>query len=150
VLACLRKLSSAERGNSTLELALAAPILLAAISPLLDLGLAFSQQVQVEMAAQAGAQYAARHGWNTGAISSAVTGATTLASLSATPAPSEACGCPNGTAVVGATCGSVCSNGETAGTYVTVSAQASYTPVLPYSLLGTSTTLSAQSVVRIQ
>ncbi len=39
------------------------------------------------------------------------------------------------------TCGSLCENYETAGYYVVVSAQLAYTPVLPYSLLGSSKTL---------
>jgi len=36
------------------------------------------------------------------------------------------------------------------GYYVAISARLPYTPVLPYSLLGRSTTLSAQSMIRIR
>src|SRR5216684_8013965 len=132
----------AERGNAAVEFALATPILLGMLVPVADLGLAFSQQIQVQQAAQAGAQYALLHGWNSTAITSAVTAATTLASVSAAPAPSQTCGCPTGTAITTATCGAACANGETAGTYVFVNAQSAYTPVLPYSMLG-AVTLSA-------
>ena len=48
---------------------------------------------------------------------------------------------PNGTA---------CSDGSAPGYYVTISATSTYTSVMPYSILGTSTTLSSQAVVRIQ
>lgn len=136
-------------GNSAVELALATPMLMAAISPLLDLGSAFSLQLQVQQAAQAGAQYALRHGWNSSAISSAVTSATTAA-VSANPSPSQSCGCPNGTGITSASCSTTCSNGQTAGTYVTVAAQSSYTPIVPYSLFGSGLTLTAQATVRIQ
>ena len=49
-----------------------------------------------------------------------------------------------------ATCGGTCTNGETAGYYVVVSARMSYTPILPYSLLGSSRTLTARSMLRIR
>src|SRR5439155_25522439 len=136
-------------GTSAVEFGLAAPILLGLLVPLADLGIAFSEQLQVEQAAQAGAQYAALHAWNSNSVSSittAVTSASPLSGLSATPAPSQSCGCPTGSTISSATCGSTCSNGETAGYYVTVNAQATYVPQLPYSVLGSSVTLSAQSI----
>src|SRR5258708_20544093 len=46
------------RGVSAVEFGLAAPVFLAALSPLVDLGLAFSQQIRVNQAVEAGAQYA--------------------------------------------------------------------------------------------
>ena len=146
----LCRLFACRRGNSAVEFALAAPVLMGVLTPVADLGLAFSQQGQVQLAAQAGAQYAVLHGWNSSAISNAVTSASPLAAISATPAPSESCGCPNDTGITSTVCGAACANGENPGTYVTVSAQASYAPVLPYSLLGNNMTLSAQTMVRIQ
>jgi Flp pilus assembly protein TadG len=136
-------------GHSAVEFALAAPMLLGLLVPVADLGMAFSQQIKVQQAAQAGAQYAVLHGYNNSAISSAVTAATALASVSASPAPSETCGCPTGTTITTATCGATCADGEAAGTYVFVNAQSPYTPVLPYSVLG-AVTLTAQATVRVQ
>lgn len=149
----LATLPRAEDGVSAVEFGLAAPVLLGLLIPLADLGIAYSDQIQVQQAAQAGAQYASLHPWNSGsvtAISNAVTAATTLSGINATPAPRQSCGCPSGSTITTATCGSTCSNGETAGYYVVVTAQAPYTTVLPYSALGSSMTLSAQSTVRIQ
>ena len=143
-------LMRAERGNAAIEFALATQILIGLLEPVADLGIAFSQQLQVQQAAQAGAQYALLHGYNSSAISSAVTAATALPSVSASPAPTQGCGCPTGTTISTVACASVCPNGETAGTYVFVNAQYAYTSVMPYSVLGSATTLSAQASVRIQ
>jgi Flp pilus assembly protein TadG len=141
-----------EGGTSAVEFALAAPILMGLLVPMADLGMAFSDQIQVQQAAAAGAQYAALHPWNSNsvtAIANAVTAATTLA-VAASPAPSQTCGCPSSSTVAYAACNSTCPNGQTAGYYVIVNAQAPYTPQLPYSVLGSSVTLTAQSTVRVR
>ncbi|MGD9614062.1 MAG: TadE/TadG family type IV pilus assembly protein [Alphaproteobacteria bacterium] len=161
----LRRLLRCNRGAVAVEFGLGAPLLLAALVPVADLGVAFAAQQQLRQAVQAGAQYAATHAWNQNApaaITSAVTTATPLSGVSVSPAPYRVCGCPSGGAAAAsgggmtigasgigtATCGSTCANGETAGYYVVVSAELPYTPVLPYSLLGSSMILSAQSMVR--
>jgi Flp pilus assembly protein TadG len=143
----------AKGGASAVEFALAAPVLLGLLVPVADLGMAFSQQIEVQQAAAAGAQYAANHPWNSDsppAIANAVTAASTLPAITASPAPSETCGCPSNSTLTAATCGSKCSNGQTAGYYVVVNAQSPYSPQLPYSLLGNSVTLTAQSTVRVR
>jgi Flp pilus assembly protein TadG len=143
-------LARAEHGNAAIEFAIATPILIGLLVPVADLGMAFSQQLQVQQAAQSGAQYALLHGYNSTAISNAVTAGTTLSTVTAAPAPTQSYGCPSGTAITAAASGSTCSDGETAGTYVFVNAQAAYTPALPYSVLGSSLTLTAQAAVRVQ
>jgi Flp pilus assembly protein TadG len=149
VRARLARLLGARDGNAAVEFSLAAPVLTIMLVPMVDIGMGVYQQMQVQDAAQAGAQYAMAHGWNSSSIQSAVTSATAL-SVSATPAPSKSCGCPDGSSVSAATCGSTCSDGQPAGSYVTVSAQATYTPLLPYPAMGSSVTLSAQATARIQ
>ncbi len=141
-------------GASAVEFALVLPILLGMLIPLVDLGFGFYAQMRVQNSAQAGAQYAIIHGWNNGvnitAIESAVSNATTLASVTASPAPSQACGCASGTSIAPIDCNSTCPDGATPGSYVTVNAQASYSPLIPYPIMGNSVTLSAQSTVRVQ
>jgi Flp pilus assembly protein TadG len=145
------------RGVSAVEFGLAAPVFLAALSPLIDLGLAFSQQIRVNQAVEAGAAYAAVNPYNSGTswssgVSSAITNATTL-----TVSPvvgSQTCGCPNATNTaisnVGTPpCGQTCTDGTTAGYYITISATATYTSVMPYPIIN-NPTLSSQAVVRIQ
>ena len=138
-------------GVSAAEFAIAAPILLGLLVPVGDLGIAFSTQLQVEQAVQAGAQYAATHPWNNNSsndIAAAVTSASGLAGLAASPMPQQVCGCSTGTAITTVTCGGTCPDGDPAGYYAVVSAQYRYTPVLPYSFLGNSLTLTAQSMIR--
>ena len=139
----------ARDGSAAMEFSIAAPVLAIIFIPLIDIGMGVYQQMQVQDAAQAGAQFAMAHGWNSSAIQSAVTSATGL-SVSASPAPSKSCGCPDGSSVSPAACGSTCPGGRTAGTYVTVGAQATYVPLLPYPTMGSSVTLSAQATARIQ
>lgn len=138
------------RGVSSVEFALAAPLFITILTLLVDFGVGFYEKMEVEDAAQAGTQYALLHGWNENAIRDAVTGATTLSGVRATPAATKACGCPSGSAITAADCTGTCASGLSAGTYVTVNAKATYTPLFTYPLFGSSVTLTAQSVVRIQ
>ena len=153
------RLAVAKSGVAAIELGLLFPMIALLIIPLTDLGMGAYTQMQVNDAAQAGADYAARtamYGFSSANISNAVTNATTLSGLSATPAPTLQCGCANGSSVTfyagSPPCTQTCSVGGP-GTYVTVSTQAKYTPFFGYGLLpldGTGAmTLTAQSIVRI-
>jgi Flp pilus assembly protein TadG len=146
----LKLLEGDRSGVSTVEFALATPFLIAVLTLLVDFGMGFYEKMQVEIAAQAGTQYALVHGWDSDAIQNAVTSATTVSGLAATPAPTKSCGCPSGSAVAAADCSGVCPNGLSPGTYVTINAQALYTPLMAYPLFGSNVTLTAQSVARIQ
>jgi Flp pilus assembly protein TadG len=143
----------ARDGLAAVEFGLLAPMLLLIVAASVDLGLAYSAQIKVQQAAQAGAQYALLHGYDSTKITSAVTSATTL-SVSANPAPTQQCGCLSGSTVTLSgtpPCLVTCGNGLTPGTYVIVKAQATYTPLIPYAtLLSSPTTLTSQAQVRIQ
>jgi Flp pilus assembly protein TadG len=134
---------------AAVEFAITAPLLIGMLIPIVDLGMGIAKNTQLRNAAQAGAQYAFVNGWDSAAIQNAVTNATKLSPIEALPAPSQSCGCPTGATVTTVACGSVCSDGANAGTYVTVNARSSYAPVLPYPLLGNPVTLVATSIVRI-
>lgn len=139
-------------GTAVVEFALATPVLLGLLVPLVDLGIAYSRQIRVSQAAQAGAEFAIAHPWNSNSvaqISNAVTAAGALPGIAASPAPNQVCGCANGSAVLSYSCNSTCPNGQTPGYYVIVNAQLPYAPVLPYSVLGNAVTLSAQTTVRV-
>lgn len=150
----LARLTRATNGVSVLEFALVAPFLTVLLMGLLDFGMAFWHQIEVGSAAGAGAEYAAIHGWNQNAIANAVTSATSFAAVSASPAPSEVCGCAEpGTGIVqqGAPpCTMNCPDGSAAGTYAIVSAQAQYRTVLPYPGLADPLTLSAAAIARLK
>ncbi|HWI25980.1 MAG TPA: TadE/TadG family type IV pilus assembly protein [Stellaceae bacterium] len=141
-------------GASAVEFALTLPILVGMLVPTADLGFGFYAQMRVQNAAQAGAEYAILHGWNNGAnvpaIEAAVASATSLATINASPAPTQACGCANGTSIAPAACTATCPDGASPGSYVTVNAVAPYSPFLPYPLIGSSISLTAVSTVRVQ
>ncbi len=138
-------------GLSGIEFALIAPVLILMFLVTVDFGLAAYAKIEVEAATQAGAEYAALYGYDSTKISSAVTNATAVSGLSATPAPSEFCGCPSSSGVTTATCGTNCDSGMKAGTFVTVSAQASYSTLLSYpSIVPSSYTFSSAATVRLQ
>lgn len=146
----VRRGIGASRGVAAIEFAVVAPMLVAMAIGMVDLGYGVYRGMQVQNAAQAGAQYAVMHGFNAIAIASAITSATGYSDIAAAPTPSQFCGCPTSGAVSTATCNSACSDGTLAGTYVTASAQATYTTLLPYPLLPSSFTLASQSTVRTQ
>lgn len=138
-------------GMAAVEFAFLVPILLMLTVCTVDLGLAFYSDMRVENAAQAGSEYATVHGYNAASISSAITSATGLSGLTASPAPTEFCGCPSaGSGVTTVTCGSTCSDGTYAGTYVTSTATATYTTLIHYPMLPSHFTFVDAATARIQ
>lgn len=143
-------LRARREGMAAVEFAIIAPVVSLAMICTVDIGLGFYRKMQVQNAAQAGAEYAATHGFNGTAIASAMTSATGYANVQASPAPAQFCGCATTSGVSTATCGTNCTGGAAAGTYVTVTAQADYATLIPYPLLPDSYTFTAQSTVRLQ
>jgi Flp pilus assembly protein TadG len=160
-------LCAAEDGTALVEFALISAVLvIPLVIGLYDFGTALFQSMEVGNAARAGAENATYQGsFNETNIVAAVSNATSLSSIqpntsqgSPSPAPTEFCGCPDAVNGVIATantppaCGSTaCSSGGFDGTYVTVTAQAQYTPIFPYpGIVPTGGfTLSSQTTVRI-
>ena len=144
-------LADDRKGVAALELALLAPVLLLLLMGIFDVGQLTYTDMQVNAAANAGAQYVYSNGCaSTQGIATAVTSATIL---SVTANPSPVCPvyyCATNGALVSSTSGATCPSGEKAGAYATVSAQAAFTPVAPWSGLVLPTTLSASSAIRYQ
>jgi Flp pilus assembly protein TadG len=138
------------QGVAAIEFAIVGPMLVVMMICTVDLGTGIFRRMQVQNAAQAGAIYAALHGFTASSISTAVTSATNFSGISASPAPATFCGCASGNAISTISCSSTCTGGGSPGTYVTVSAQATYTPILSYPYLPDSFTFNSQSTVRIQ
>lgn len=135
-------------GAAAVEFALLAPTLVAILLPMVDLGVGAYEKMRVQDAAEAGAQYALKHGFSTTAITSAAQNATSLGN-SVQVTPTEACDCISNATISSATCGSACGDGSTAGTYVTVATQSSYTMILSYPTLANPMTITGSAVVRI-
>jgi Flp pilus assembly protein TadG len=137
-------------GAAAIEFAIVVPILILTMIGVVDFGVGYYRKMQVQDAAQIGAQYAMRHGFDTAAIQNAIANATSFTGITASPAPTEYCGCPSSSGVAAVSCTATCTGGTTPGTYMTVSAQGTYTTILPYPLIDSSFTFNAQSTVRMQ
>ena len=105
--------------------------------------------MQAQNAAEAGAIYAAKYGFNTTGISSAVANATQAASISASPAPSQFCGCPGASGITDTSCSSTCSGGTAPGQYLRISARITHASVLSVSSLVVPATITGEAIVRI-
>jgi Flp pilus assembly protein TadG len=146
----VREAARDKGGVAAIEFGLMVPLLSLMVVSVTDIGLAVFRKMQVENAAQAGAQYAIAHGFDTSRISSAVTSATNSTAITASPSPVQFCGCPTSTGVSTVTCGTVCTGGVQAGSYATVSAQATYNTLINYQIVAATYTYNAQSTARLQ
>jgi Flp pilus assembly protein TadG len=138
-------LYQATDGVSTVEFGLVAALLCWLVLGVIDLGVGFWQEMQVENAARAGAEYAvSTNNATSSAIQTAVTSATGLSGISATPAPSRSCYCADASSgLTSASCGSRCAAGGTAQHYWVVSAQKSYSTIFFWPAIPNPVTLSA-------
>jgi Flp pilus assembly protein TadG len=144
-------LRAADDGVSTTEFGLVVSLLAALTVGILDFGSGLVKQMEVGNAARAGADYAQANTYNSTNIASAVQNATRL-SVQADPAPTQFYGCPDVTSGVSSvSAGTTCpSTNATAGEYVTVSAQTSYSTIFTYPGIPNPLTLSASATVRTQ
>jgi Flp pilus assembly protein TadG len=139
-----------QRGSAAVEAALILPVLLLLMTGIFELGFAAYESMQVQSAADAGAQYAARNAWDAAKISAAVTGATAASGIVATPPPSQFCACPTGGTLATVACANLCPNGTTPSRYALVSARMTHSTIMSYPGLPEPLVLAAQSIVRIQ
>jgi Flp pilus assembly protein TadG len=139
------------RGASAVEFSLFSPMLLFLAIGCYDFSVGMYRQMQVNDAAEAGATYALSYGYSSSGVVAAITSATSYSAVTATPAPAQFCGCASGSSITTATsCSSVCSDGSQPGTYTTVNAAATYTPIFSYPGLPSAFSLSATATVRLQ
>lgn len=135
-------------GVAAIELAVLAPLLLFTFVCITDLGLGVYANMQVDNAAQYGAQYAMTNGYDASAISSAVKSTSDI-DLNVTP--TSFCGCPGATGVAQVSlCNVQCSDGSMPGTFVTVTVTHNYTTLLPYPGIPSLFALHSQSTVRVK
>ena len=137
-------------GAAAIEFGVIVPMLALMVTAVIDLGLGIYSKMQLEDAAQAGVEWAIRNGFDANAISTAVSSATNSSKITTSPAPMQYCGCASGSSITSATCGSPCPGGTQAGTYVTVSAQATFNTTLNYPMVPSTYTFATQSTARLQ
>lgn len=132
------------KGIAALEFGLLAPVLLIAITAVLDYGIALYYKMQLSTAVRAGIQIAATDPTNanlTAIITEAATGATGLSGISV-PAPTTFCECSTSPNVT-VSCASSCAGG-TLQTFLALTVNYTYTPLfLPAAAIANPITASA-------
>jgi len=148
-----------DSGTAAIEFALFLPFLLLLLTGIVELGFSAYEAMQVNNAVDAGAIYAAANAANTfsatNTANAAVAGAILppgLNTLTATPAPTQFCGCPSAAGSVsnlGAPpcSATACSGSTPAGTYVKVNASLNHMVIFP-TTWGLPTTFTATAVIR--
>lgn len=152
----LRTLWADSRGAALVEFAFAAPILATLLIGVVDLSMFISANLAVQRAARAGGEFAVMNGYNATGVAGAVTSANAtrssyMSAIAASPAPANWCACPDATTGLSVkACGTSCPSGLVAGSYVTASASATFTPLFPWPGMQGSSQLSSSSTVRIE
>lgn len=152
----LARMLAERTGAALVEFAIVAPVLAVMLVGLVDLSTYISTNLAVQRAARAGGEYAVNNGFSVSGVSAAVSSSTAqrsgyMSAISVDPAPSQWCGCPNATTGVAVqACGTKCTSGLDAGTYVTAGAKASYSPVFPWPGFSTSVQIASTTTVRIE
>jgi Flp pilus assembly protein TadG len=145
-----------ESGTAAIEFGLFIPVLLVVLMGTVELGFLMYEGMQVNNAVEVGILYAAKNGWNSANITNAMVGAsilpTGLNALTATPAPTQFCGCPTAVGITNLgspPCSATACSGSPAGTYVQVNASLTHTVIIPTpTSWGIPTTLTATAVIR--
>ncbi len=115
------------RGVAATEFAIVAGALALMMMGVYDYGNSAWHKLQVANAVRAGTAWAAYHGFDAAKIAIVITTASNYPAITATPAPTQICGCADPErGIVEAICGGNCPSGGTVGKYVKVTARASY------------------------
>ena len=152
------------RATAALEFALASPLLMIALGGVADLGRAQYNRVMLANAVSAGAQYAYMIGTSvtTANITSVIQSTSSLpnASTSVTvtysgvspgvPSAGWYCVTGSGPTVTSSTSGGTCSDGSTAGYYISFKATYTFNGLLNGFMSASSQTMSEQATVKIQ
>jgi Flp pilus assembly protein TadG len=170
----LRAMLVDNSGAALVEITLFTPVLALMSVAVINLGLGFWYSIEVENAAQAGAQWAienaAQNGYSLSSAASIANAGTyanntsqpqpSVFSPSITVTPTEYCDCPGHSPPEGAvppycatagSTGALCSDGSYPGTYVKVVASGTFTPFAGYgSFFPAKYPLSSTATVRIQ
>jgi Flp pilus assembly protein TadG len=144
-----RSLRCGTGGSAAIEFGIAAPLFVILVLGVIEAGYAAYQAMQVQNAVEAGALYAVKHGWDSARISAALVSATDTAGITATPSPTQFCGCPGVSGIISATCSSTCADGNSPGQYVQINAAITRRSLILSTNLPLPATFTAQSIVRL-
>lgn len=140
--------------SSALEFALTLPLLLAITGGLVDIGLLWHARGEVALAINAGAESAQVAGASATptTVQAAMSAATALTGMTVVATgPTAYCVTTSGSAVslTAKTFGTACGDGTTASYYMLLTANYTYTPILPYFDTIAPTALTGNATVRL-
>jgi len=133
-----------DSGVAAIEFALVAPLLIALVMAIIDIGMATYAKREAHAAAQAGAQFSLIAGWEPADIEAVAAGSSTLAAPLITVERVWACSQPTGLSFVAE--GSSCGSGG-AGTYVRVTVDPQFSSILPVHIVAVA---PAVAIMRIK
>ncbi|WP_088344413.1 MULTISPECIES: TadE/TadG family type IV pilus assembly protein [Rhodomicrobium] len=136
-----------KEGSAAIEFALFMPLFVLLLTGVVEIGFAMFGSMQVYGAVEAGMLYAVKNGFNSTGISDAITNSSGITGITASPAPTQFCGCPALSGIVVATCGGTCTGNTAQSQYIRINATLTRTSILSNTFLLPST-LTAQSIVR--
>ncbi len=137
-------LASSQRGAAAVEFALLVTVITAALTGIVNYGLAMVNKMELTSATRAGAQLALLDASDTSAIKQAVVDSTNLPITTGNVTTTEFCACADGTSP-NPVCGGTCNDSSTNDSnFMTMSV--SYTHTL--LLLGTTITITGSTTVR--
>jgi Flp pilus assembly protein TadG len=137
-----------QAGIAAIEFGLLAPFLVLLLVAATEIGSSIYQAMQAQNAAEAGAVYVSKHGFEVLGISNAVVNATTAAGITATPAPSQFCGCPVVSGITEVACTVTCGDGSAPGQYVRINARVTHTPLISLSSVIIPAAFTGQAIIR--
>ncbi len=137
-------------GNAAVEFSLLLPILVFLGIGIVDFGTGTYRQMQVQQAAQVGAEYAVNHGFDANAVAQAVVDGTSFSEVKANPAPTSYYGCVSGSTIIVAQADDTCADGTSPGTYTTVYASGVYGTEISYTWIPSQFSLTGIATVRLK
>lgn len=142
-----------DAGTAALEFAIVAPVLMALTAGMADVGGLLHSRMLVANAVSAAGHYAFIAGPTVAPATLSAIVTSTAGMTGVTPTVTgPACYCPTGSpmALSASTCGTLCANGTTAGTYVTIRASFPAATLLRGYSFTSQANLAEQVIVRLQ
>lgn len=146
LLAVVRRLIPASDGNSVVEFALIAPVLLGLAAGATDIGMQTYAAISVDGAARSGMQMLATNPGDTAGAESAALAATSLDPAKLTVNVTQSCQCSDGTSL---SCSGTCATGDVERSYL-VQVSTTYTRLFPMPGLENPVTLTGRAQIRVQ
>lgn len=142
------ELRHATSGTAAIEFALVSPVLILLLVGLVEVGSRVHEGMQVQNAAEAGAIYVAKNGWSSAGITEAVTNSTGFKGITASPAPTQFCGCPTSAGITTISCTSTCSGGMAVSQYVQIDTVLTHKTVLSSFGFKLPATITGRAIIR--